>query len=126
MVPSGGKSPDFILLCPAFDAASGCLTSSLGSVRPVRELHVLASSFVVNSSVLTLLQDVTRLQQMLEQWCMWNRTLISLSLPRLPSLFVPFVQVMVGWFMRTVCHQILRIKEITEYLTRCLNQSMIM
>ena len=54
---------------------------------------MLASSFVVNFSVLTLLQDVTRLQQMLEQWCMWNRTLISLSLPRLPLLFVPFVQV---------------------------------
>ncbi len=93
MVPSGGKSLDFILLCPAFDAASSCLTTSLESVRPVKELHVLAYSFVVNSSVLTLLQDVTRLQQTLEQWCIWNRTLISLSLPGLPSLFVPFVQV---------------------------------
>jgi hypothetical protein len=34
--------------------------------------------------------------------------------------------VMVGWFMRTVCHQIVCIKEITEYLARCLNQSMLM
>ena len=92
MVPSGGKSPDFILLCPAFDAASGCLTTSLESVCPTRELHVLASSFVVSSSVLTLLQEVTRLQQTLEQWCIWNCTFISLSLPGLPSLFVPFVQ----------------------------------
>jgi len=32
--------------------------------------------------------------------------------------------VMVGWFMCTVCHQIVCIKEITEYLTRCLKETM--
>jgi len=43
-----------------------------------------------------------------------------------PVKVVEVRSVMVGWFMRTVCHQIVRIKEITEYLTRCLNQSMVM
>ena len=44
----------------------------------------------------------------------------------LPVKVVEVRSVMVGWFMRIVCHQIVRIKEITEYLTRCLNQSMLM
>ena len=43
-----------------------------------------------------------------------------------PVKVVEVWSVMVGWFMRTVCHQIVRIKEVTEYLTRCLNQSMLM
>ena len=34
-----------------------------------------------------------------------------------PVRVVEVRSVMVGWFMHTVCHQIVCIKEITEYLT---------